>query len=110
MQAFFRDTRFLVVHHMIVELGVVVAVFGLADGDGVLRVAVQHTRNHLRNDVAPFVLFLERQEQFLVGVKHRTQVVLRVLQESEQEFGGAVGTITSVSDGRRKILICPLTR
>ena len=89
------DTRLLVVHHMIIELAVVVAILGFADGDSILRVAVQHTRNHLRDDVTPFVLFLEREEKFLVGIEHRTQVVLRVLEETEEQLGGAVTCATA---------------
>lgn len=57
-QASSRFQTLLIIHHMIIELGVVVLVFGLADGDGILRVTVQHTGNHLRDDVAPFVLGL----------------------------------------------------
>ena len=82
--------RLLVVDHSLVEFAVFVLVFGFADSDSVLRVAVEHARDHLRNDVAPFVLAVQRQEQFLDGVEHRAQIVLRVLEETEQEFGGAV--------------------
>jgi len=82
--------RLLVVDHSFVEFAVFVLVFGFADSDSVLRVAVEHARDHLRNDVAPFVLAVQRQEQFLDGVEHRAQIVLRVLEETEQEFGGAV--------------------
>ena len=87
--------EFLVVDHLFVEFAVVVAVFGLADGDGVLRMAVEHARDHLRDDVAPFVLLLQREEQFFVGVENRAQVVLRILEEAEEEFGGAVACATA---------------
>ena len=80
---------------MIIELAVVVAVFRLAHGDGVLRVTVEHARNHLRDDVTPLVLALQRQEQFLDGVEHRAQVVLRILEEAEEELGGAVACAAS---------------
>ena len=60
-----------------------------------MRVTVEHARNHLRNDVAPFVLAVQRQEQFLDGVENRTQVVFGVLEEAEQKFGGAVACAAS---------------
>ena len=67
--------------------------------------AVEHTGDHLRNDVAPFVLFLERQEQFLVGIEHRTQIILRVLEEAEQEFSGAVtGATAHTGHGTVKVI------
>ncbi len=72
-----------------------IAVVGLADGDGVLRVAVEHARNHLRNDVAPFVLLVQREEQFFDGVEHRAQIVLRILEEAEEQFCGAVAGATT---------------
>ena len=87
--------EFLVVDHLFVEFAVMVAVFCLADGDGVLRMAVEHARDHLRDDVAPFVLLLQREEQFFVGVENRAQVVLRILEETEEEFGGAVACATA---------------
>ena len=87
--------EFLVVDHLFVEFAVMVAVFCLADGDGVLRMAVEHARDHLRDDVAPFVLLLQREEQFFVGVENRAQVVLRILEEAEEEFGGAVACATA---------------
>ena len=77
---------------MFVELAVFVLVFGLADGDSVLRMAVEHTRDHLRDDVTPFVLALERQEEFLDGVENRAKIVLRILEEAEEEFRGAVAS------------------
>ena len=82
--------QFLVVDHVFVELTVHVLFFGLADGNSVLRMAVEHTRNHLRDDVTPFVLALQRQEEFLDGVENRAEVVLRILEEAEEEFSGAV--------------------
>jgi len=82
--------QFLVVDHVFVELTVHVLFFGLADGNGVLRMAVEHTRDHLRDDVTPFVLALQRQEEFLDGVENRAEVVLRILEEAEEEFSGAV--------------------
>ena len=80
----------LVVDHVFVELAIHVLFFGLADGNSVLRMAVEHTRDHLRDDVTPFVLALQRQEEFLDGVENRAEVVLRILEEAEEEFSGAV--------------------
>ena len=54
--------------------------------------AVEHTRDHLRDDVTPFVLALQRQEEFLDGVENRAEVVLRILEEAEEEFRGAVAS------------------
>ena len=82
----------LIIHHVVIELTVVVLVLGLANSDGILRVSVQHTRNHLRNDVAPLVLVAKRQEQFLDGIQHRTQIVLGILEEGQQQFRGAVAS------------------
>ena len=95
----------LVVNHSFVELAVFVLVFGLANGDSVLRMAVEHTRNHLRDDVAPFVLFLEREEELLDGVEHWAQIVLRILEEAEQEFGGAVASAAAhAGDGTVEVI------
>ena len=80
----------LVVDHVFVELAIHVLFFGLADGNSVLRMAVEHTRDHLRDDVTPFVLALQRQEEFLDGVENRAEVVLRILEEAEEEFCGAI--------------------
>ena len=95
----------LVVNHSFVEFAVFVLVFGLADGNRILRVAVEHARNHLRDDVAPFVLFLEREEEFLDGVEHWAQIVFRILEEAEQEFGRAVAsTAAHAGDGTVEVI------
>lgn len=80
---------------MIVELAVHILFFGLTYCNSVLRMTVQYTGNHLRDDVAPFVLGLEREEQFLVSVENRTDIVLGVLQEAEEKFGSAVASATT---------------
>ena len=85
-----RQCFYLVVNHVFVELTIHVLFFGLADGNSVLRMAVEHTCNHLRDDIAPFVFALQRQEEFLDGVEHRAQIVLRILEEAEEKFGSAV--------------------
>ena len=100
-----RQCFYLVVDHVFVELAVHVLFFGLANGDSVLRMAVEHTRNHLRNDVTPFVLALEWQEEFLDRVENRAQVVLRILEETEEEFRGAVAcAATHAGHGTVKVV------
>ena len=77
-----------------------VAIIGFAYGNGVLRVAVEHARDHLRDDVAPFVLLLQREEQFFDGVENWAQIVFWILEEAEKQLGGAVAGATAHAGDR----------
>ncbi len=81
---------------------------------------VHRTGNHLRDDVAPFVLLAKRNEQFGNRFEHGANVEFRIFEEAQEKFRRAVPraaahsghraiqVIHMVDDGLNRIAECEL--